>query len=146
MGSILKIRDEYFGNTADSGANFPALQLASERTSAREIIRQRVLVEVERLNARFLDQGKGPRLTRSFILDIQPVSPEARLNRQLRPLSNQLQLLEVGVEIERALAAFAQQRFVMLFDGGQVEELDQELVVTPESEMVFLHLTPLRGG
>ena len=146
MGSILKIKDEYFGTTAVSDMNTPPLQLASERTSAREIIGQRVLAEVEDLNARFLDQGKEPRRTRSFLIDVQPISPEARLNRPLKPLPYQPQLLTVDVEFERALAAFSKQRFVMLFDGGQVEELDQELVITSDSEMVFLHLTPLRGG
>jgi hypothetical protein len=146
MESVLKIRDEYFGITAVSDANIPSLQLASERTSAREIIRQRVLAEVEDLNAHFLDKSKEPRRTRSFIVDVQPISPEARLNRSFRHLPNQPQLLALDVELDRAFTAFSRQRFVMLFDDKQIETLDQELVVTPDSEMIFLHLTPLRGG
>lgn len=146
MVAVLKIRDEYFGTSPGSVVDVPSLRLASERTSAREIIRQRVLSEVEDLNARFLNSKTEPRRTRSFIVDVQPISPEARLNRTVRPNPNEPQVLAFEVELERALTAFSRHRFVMLFDGNQVEELDQELAVTSDSEMIFLHLTPLRGG
>lgn len=146
MGAIIKIKDEYFGTTAVSDENIPPLRLASERTSAREIIVQRVLSEVEDRNSRFLNAKKKARRTRSFIVDVQPTSPEAQLNRPLKPLPEHPHLLDPDLEIERALGAFARQRFVMLFNGRQVEDLDQKLAVTGNSEMVFLHLTPLRGG
>lgn len=146
MGSVLKIRDEYFGTTANPDVNIPSLKLASERASAREIIRERVRAEVEELNAGFLHKCKKPRHTRSLIIDVKPISSEARLNRPVRPYPKKPQPADLEVEIEKALTAFSRQRFVMLFDGKQIEGLDTELVVTPHSEMVFLHLTPLRGG
>lgn len=146
MSALLQIRDEFFGaRTAPCGAVAP-LRLASAQVSAREIIHQRVITEVEELNARFTNDSKKRPRTRSFIVDIQTDSPEARLNRPLMPLHNQPKVLEVDTETERAIAAFARQRFVMLFDNRHVEGLDEELIVTPGSEVVFLHLTPLRGG
>lgn len=106
MSSVLKIRDEYFGTAPASNETTPSLQLPSERISAGDIIRQRVLAEVEDFNARFVNKGKEPRRTRSFIVNVQSTSAEARLNRT-NPIEPQVLVLDA--ELERALTAFSRQ-------------------------------------
>lgn len=145
MVEFLKVIDEYFGSAPEIHGRASTLRLASERTTAREIIFKRLQEEVEEENERILKES-APRRGRSLIVDVQHTSAEARLNPLEKGGSDQTRLLDAEGELQRAFAAFKQQRFVMLFDGKQIEELDTELVVTPHSEMVFLHLTPLRGG
>lgn len=142
MGATLRLRDEYFDSPPDFDCEVPSHELVSERISAREIICQRVRAEVEAQNAQLFDESQR---TRSFIIDIKPDSPEGRLNKAIKPRARQL-LQKADAEIEDALAAFGQQRIVMLFDDRQIEDLDEELTVLANSEVVFLYLTPLRGG
>jgi hypothetical protein len=144
MPAMLNIRDEYFGTPAAGDPLLPSLQLASERVSPREIIRQRVFTEVAEINEARMEHSRGHQRTRSFLIRFEPEAPESRLNTPIVPKKSPL--LDAEEEFARALKAFAANRFVMLFDECQVEGLDDELTVAPESEVTFLHLTPLRGG
>jgi hypothetical protein len=46
----------------------------------------------------------------------------------------------------RALLAFEQNRYFILIDNNQAENLEQEIVLTSQSQVTFLRLTPLVGG
>ena len=48
--------------------------------------------------------------------------------------------------IETALRAFSANRFFLLVDRRQIVDLDAPLPLTPKSTVVFLRLTPLKGG
>jgi hypothetical protein len=48
--------------------------------------------------------------------------------------------------IEIALRAFSANRFFLLVDGRQIIDLDATFLLTPKSSVVFLRLTPLKGG
>ena len=48
--------------------------------------------------------------------------------------------------IETALRAFSANRFFLLVDGRQIVDLDAPFPLTPRSTIVFLRLTPLKGG
>jgi hypothetical protein len=48
--------------------------------------------------------------------------------------------------IETALRAFSANRFFLLVDGRQIVDLDAPFPLTPKSTVVFLRLTPLKGG
>ena len=48
--------------------------------------------------------------------------------------------------IETALRAFAANRFFLLVDRRQIVDLDAPFPLTPKSTVVFLRLTPLKGG
>lgn len=48
--------------------------------------------------------------------------------------------------IETALRAFSANRFFLLVDGRQIVDLDTPFPLTPKSTVVFLRLTPLKGG
>jgi hypothetical protein len=55
-------------------------------------------------------------------------------------------LIDADAEAERAITAYAANRFIMLFNDRQLEGLDEEIALTCDSEVVFLFLTPLKGG
>jgi len=143
MTATLKIVDEYFGARRAGQEPAVALRLASQRVSAREIIAMRVLAEVEEVaNGRY---GDGYRGNKSYLIDVEGSSPEAVLNKRVasRPVAN---TLDAGTEIDRAFTAFASRRFIMLLDDFQIEDLDESVGLKPDSQVVFLYLTPLKGG
>jgi len=145
MGALLKVRDQFFGTGVEADRKGVELSLVSERVSPREIIRQRVFAEVAEINENRMRHTRGHARTRSFLVEVPDDSVEARLNRPLSR-TRKTPLVDAEGELRKALDAFAHNRFVMLFDDRQVEGLEDELTVTPHSEVVFLHLTPLRGG
>jgi hypothetical protein len=111
------------------------LRLASERVSARELIRRRVLHEVEEYNRAQPGYFRGL---------VQPTDAERVLNGyRLREAAKSI---DGEAQCAKALEAFEANGFVMLVDDRQVEELDEELVLRPESEVRFLKLVPLVGG
>ena len=163
METILKIRDEYFGT--DKSEDPPAfdLRLISASTTPAEIIRQRVEDEVDAVNAGNIAEVRTANAliervfqrherTRSFLIDVEQGSAEDQLNtpRSFRSLKAKLRkpakLIEADVEVEKALDAFRQNRIVMLFDDRQVDGLEMPLTVTPDSQVTFIHLMPLKGG
>ncbi|MDJ0850706.1 MAG: hypothetical protein QNK04_20215 [Myxococcota bacterium] len=110
------------------------LTLASERLSARELIERRVREEVERHNRAPTDVYHGL---------VQPEESERLLNgyRLRRP-----DPLAADPLVEAALRAFEANGFVLLLDDRQVEDLDEQLVLTGESLVRFVRLVPLVGG
>lgn len=145
MSVLLRSRDEFFGKDAQARPAIE-LKLASERVSPREIIRQRIFAEVAEVNEQRMSNARRHEQTRSFLVEIEEGSAEHALNRPLPKRRRIGQLLDAEQEFEKALAGFSANRFVMLFDDMQVEGLDDDLTVMPDSEVTFLHLTPLKGG
>lgn len=159
MGAIIKVRDEFFGTKSSEDPATFDLELISAGTTPAEIIRQRVEDEVDAVNAERLARHRQENRfirrsdrTRSFLIDIEPGSVEEKLNRPrgLRGLTAKLKkppkLLDAEPEVKRALEAFGQNRIVMLFNDTQVDDLELPLTVTPNTEVTFIHLSPLRGG
>jgi hypothetical protein len=134
MTAILKIVDQRLGDGKPARRE-ATLRLASERTCAREIIRSRVVMEVDTLNR--VKRAGAP-----------AVPPEAEhwLNAGKSKAWSGLGPLDVQPEIEEAIAAFTARRFIMLLDDRQIDDLDETLGLRPESEVVFVHLRPLKGG
>lgn len=130
----LTVRDE-----TTSGQTLAALelQLASEQTTVRELIRARVHQEVRAHNAK----SAGGR-ERFFGL-VQPDDAERDLNgyrlREPRRIDSDRQ-------IAIALRAFERGQVLLLVDDRQVDELDTEIELTPGSAVSFLKLVPLVGG
>lgn len=140
MPAILRVVDERFSATP-TRMQALELRLASERVSAREILRRRVEAEVKALNDRKWTQlGQ----TRSLLVAPDAGSAEAILNAPRQPASGPQ--VDVEAEITRAINAFSAGRFLMLLDDRQLETLDQEVGLRPDSEVVFLYITPLKGG
>ena len=100
----------------------------------RDIIHTRVREEVAKANA------GGEREFRTLV---QPVGAEVTLNGYRLPRGR---TIDWRRQAEKAEEAFARNGFFVLVDGRQVEDLDEELELTADSEIRFVKLTPLVGG
>jgi hypothetical protein len=110
------------------------LEVSGERITVRDLIRQRVWHEVEEYNRRKPDTFRGL---------VQPTDSERTLNgyRLKQPRA-----IDATTQLAKALDAFQGNRIVMLVDDRQVESLDEEIAVRPNTRVSFLRLTPLVGG
>lgn len=140
MAALLKLVDEDFGTPVEARRPAGELRLASQRVCARTIIAERVTQEVALLN----EQTRGTMAQRSFIIALDPQSPELALNpaSPRRPGRRR----DAATEIARACAAFEQRRFLLLVDDRQLDGLDDEIGFADGAEVVFLKLSPLKGG
>jgi hypothetical protein len=130
MQAVLKIWDETPGQGKRAAAE---LKLASERVTAAELIRRRVEAEVEAHNEKAGAVFQGL---------IQPSDSERVLNGYKLKKRRKL---DPENQVKVALEAF-QSTFILLFDDRQIEDPDEYVVITPDSEAVFLKLVPLVGG
>ena len=104
------------------------------RPTLRDLIRTRVREEVARYNA-----GPGGR----FNGLVRPTDAEEDANgyRLRKP-----RRLDWEQQASVAEEAFGRNGFFVIVGDRQVDDLDEELELTPETEIRFLRLTPLVGG
>jgi hypothetical protein len=131
MGAVsVRVRDE-----RSPGRAVGELELTLERrTTLRDLIRTRVREEVARYNS----------------------SPGERFNGLVRPTdaeedANGYHLrkprrLDWEQQARVAEEAFGRNGYFVIVGDRQVDDLDEELELTPETEIRFLRLTPLVGG
>jgi hypothetical protein len=131
MSVVLNTVDQVLGAARSAG---PQLSFPAERITARQILRTRVLMEVERYNS----SAPG----RAFSL-INPAPEEQALNGPHRP---ERRKLNPDRQVEAAIDAIRKGRIIIMFNGERVRDIDAPLLVTPVSEARFLRLVPLVGG
>ena len=131
MTAILTIRDE--SSTGETLLEL-ALNVSGERITVRDLIRQRVWHEVEEYNRRKPDTFRGL---------VQPTDSERTLNgyRLKHPRA-----IDATAQLAKAIDAFHGNRIIVLVDDRQVESLDDEITLEPNTRVSFLRLTPLVGG
>ena len=139
MGVSVRIVDEHFGK---SKLSIFDLQVPTETVSMREIITRRVEEEVAHVNHMKNNPERIKAEHRMFLAGLTKRSPEVLLNKSKRPEKS----IDAAVAVTTALAAFEAGNFFVLFNDKQYEKLDDEVRLTPNSEVVFLRLTPLIGG
>lgn len=148
------------------------MTFAAPTVTARELIRTRVALEVERLLAELRDQHTEAARRNAEIAErmksflVIPSAAERRLNGERGaygpgsrgfPLSGapgaygrdaRAARLDDDVEAlaDSAVAAFERGRFYLLVDDRQVTDLDEVLGLAETSNVTFLRLTPLQGG
>jgi hypothetical protein len=132
MSVVLKTVDQVLGAPLAEG---PQLTFEVGSITARELVRARVELEVERYNSNAPQSGTVSLVT--------PAPEERELNGARRAPRR---LLNAERQIEVALEAVRKGRVIILFNGAQVSDLDAPLLVTPVSEARFLKLVPLVGG
>ena len=110
------------------------LELVSERISLRELIRRRVQAEVEAYNRATPEYFHGL---------VQPTDAERMLNGYRLKQRRQL---DWKAQCDKALDGFGCNGFFVLFEGRQLESLDEEIVIGPGAEVRFIKLVPLVGG
>ena len=133
MLTKLLIRDETTASLGKAEHTF-TVHVSGETISVRELIRQRVYQEVEEFNKR------QPAVFRMLV---QPNDTEQTLNgfKFHKP-----RLVDPETQYERAIGAFQGNGFIILVDNRQVEDLETEIPLYPETSVTFLKLIPLVGG
>ena len=131
MATTLTVYDETTSGERTAGVT---LDLPEPTISARELIRARVFEEVKRHNQT---------LTLRFQGLIQPSDTERELNGYRFRQPRQLDWHE---QARTALEAFERNGFILLVDDRQIETLEEEIRVKPETVVSFLKLMPLVGG
>ena len=131
MAATLTIHDE--SATGETLLEL-TLHLSAERITVRDLIRQRVWHEVEEYNRRKPDTFRGL---------VQPTDSERTLNgyRLKQPRA-----IDASTQLAKAIDAFQRNQIIMLVDDRQVESLDEEIILGPNTRVSFLRLTPLVGG
>jgi hypothetical protein len=134
MSMTLKIRDETTFNLGGDEDRGFTLDVLDEHITVRELIRACVYREVRDYN---LDQPEY------FHGLVQPSDAERSLNgfkmrsrRRIDPVR----------QFELAKRAFYTNGFILLVDDRQVDELEDEIEIRPDTTVTFLKLVPLVGG
>ena len=133
MLTSLKISDLTTASIGKPEHTF-TVHVTGETITARELIRLRVFQEVETYNQE---------LPRAFRMLVQPSEAERTLNgfKFSRPRH-----VDPQAQFEKAIEAFEGNGFLVLVDDRQVEGLDEEIPLRPETSVSFLKLVPLVGG
>jgi len=141
MGINILITDEHFGK---SKLSIFELEYPSEKVTIREIITRRVEEEVVRVTHMQQNPKHIKAEHRMFLAGLTKLSPEVLLN----PVSEtkRVKSINAAEAVRTALKAFAAGKYFVLFNDRQYENLDEEITLTPNSEVTFLRLTPLQGG
>ena len=133
MLTKLLIRDETTASLGKTEHTF-TVHVSGEKISVRELIRQRVYQEVEEFN------NRQPAVFRMLV---QPNDTERTLNgfKFHKP-----RLVDPETQYQKATQAFEGNGFIVLVDDRQIESLDTEIPLYPETSITFLKLVPLVGG
>src|SRR5262249_24403389 len=107
------------------------LNVSADRITVRDLIRQRVRHEVEEYNRSKPDTFRGL---------VQPTDSERTLNgyRLRHPRA-----IDGDAQLAKAIDAIAGNQIIMFVDDRQVESLDEEIILRPDTRVSFLRLTPL---
>jgi hypothetical protein len=134
MSTTLKIRDETAVGLGGEGDRDFTLDVPDEKITVRELIRARVANEVRDYNLSQPEYFHGL---------VQPSDAERSLNgfkmRKVRTIDPEKQF-------ELAKRAFYSNGFILLIDDRQVDELEEEIEIGPDTTVTFLKLVPLVGG
>jgi hypothetical protein len=131
MATTITVRDETI--TGNSVSAFP-VELLTERVTVRELIRSRVYQEVGDYNRRTPEYFRGL---------VQPTDAEQTLNGYKVRKARQL---DWKAQFDKAIEAFQRNQFFILVDDKQVDELEDEVTLTPDTRVSFVKLVPLVGG
>lgn len=136
MSITLMVRDE--SATGESYQELP-IEFATDRITVRDLIRERVRQEVDAFNRR-----QGEQVFRGLV---QPTDTERVLNgRRMEYRLKAPRTIDWEEQFERAVEAFGRSGFFVLVGDRQVESLEQELLVEPDTRVSFVKLVPLVGG
>ncbi|TDO95377.1 hypothetical protein [Marinomonas balearica] len=131
MGFALNIQDE---TTSGDVINSTIIQFPAEIVSVRTLIETRVAAEVEKYREQKQEEFFGL---------VRPKDAEEELNGfRLKKVKT----INLEEQKKVALQAFQTNGFFLLVNDKQLIELDDEIVITPKSRVVFLKLIPLVGG
>lgn len=120
--------------TSGSRYEAPPLDLEADRLTVGEFIALRVRAEVRRYN----NAADG-----RFYGLVQPSDVERMVNG---PAERRFRPIDADRQVQVALEAFREGRFLVLLPEGQAEGLDEMVILRDGDEVGFLRLVPLVGG
>jgi hypothetical protein len=127
---------------ADWSVPFPPdLQDGGDNLTLRELIARIVAAEVEKFNARQIENQTFRALTEKQIADAAAKGKVDMGGRDHPP-----QHVEKEQAIATALTAFEDGLYIVVLDGEEQKELDKEVFIQPDSRVTFIRLTMLAGG
>jgi hypothetical protein len=131
MAAMLTVHDE---RATGERTHSVTLSFPTERLTVRDLIRERIYQEVQDYNLKEGEYFNGL---------VEPSDAEKTLNGfKLRKQRK----IDWEEQFARALDAFERNGFFILVGDRQAERLDEELVVSGETEVSFVKLVPLVGG
>ncbi|QDT27313.1 hypothetical protein Enr10x_26300 [Gimesia panareensis] len=129
--TTLTIRDESMNGKITGELT---LEFLTETITVRELIRSRVYQEVKDFNARRPEHFRGL---------VQPTDTEATLNGFKLKQRRELDWHE---QFDKVVEAFERNQVLILVNDHQSESLDEEITLSPQTNITFLKLTLLVGG
>lgn len=141
MGISVRIIDEQFGK-----AKTPIFDILypTESLTVRDFITRRVEKEVAHVNSMKRDPERISAEHRMFLAGLTKMSPEILLNGKSKNPARKF--VDVHRAVDLALLSYMKGEYFLIYDNKQVEDLNEILLLKPDSEAVFLRLTPLIGG
>jgi len=130
MPSVRMIDETTLGGRFEA----PALELESGRLAVRDLISLRVRAEIRRYN----NDRKA-----TFYGLVQPADIKSLIDG---PSKRSFRPIDADKQVDVALKAFREQRFVVLLPDRQAEDLDEVITLGEGDEVSFLRLVPLVGG
>jgi hypothetical protein len=131
--ATLTIRDETTFSFGGDDQGY-ALDVPTEHLTVRELIRARVYQEVREYNLRQPEYFRGL---------VQPSGAERTLNGFKVPRRRRI---DPEKQFAKAIESFYRNGFMILVNDQQVDELEEEIEVSPDTTVTFLKLVPLVGG
>lgn len=111
------------------------IDFLTEQITLRNLIKSRVYQEVKDANAKRSISG-----TAIFALS----ATEAMLNEMKKP--REFKPIEFQPEYDKAIDAFLKGRYFVLVDKHQPADLDEMIVLRPDTKLNFIKLVLLAGG
>jgi hypothetical protein len=134
MSTTLQVRDETTFSLAGHEENSFELDVSESRITVRELIRARVASEVGDYNTSQPEYFRGL---------VQPTDAERSLHGFKMPGRRRI---DPEKQFVLAIKAFNSNGFIVLVDDRQVDDLEDEIRITPDTAVTFLKLVPLVGG
>jgi hypothetical protein len=128
---VVKMKDK---TTAGKVTGEIDIKFARSKITVRELIEARVHAEVERYNNKLPEYFQGL---------VQPTHAEKTINGFKM---KEKKKVDAEKQVYIALDAFQRNGYFLLIDKYQPDNLDQEITITPTTDVSFLKLTPLVGG
>lgn len=144
----VQVRNRLFGQPNVEIPNV-ALDLLHETLSVRDLITRTVTEQIQDLllNHHWDEAKTRETLARQYLTDHE-IAEQAEQGavRVLPTKIGKIPNINTGEEVQKALTAFQKRIYLIVVDGYQPAELDEDLTLKPTSKITFLRLTPLVGG
>jgi hypothetical protein len=113
-----------------------SLQIANETLTVADLIKLKVENEIDCQNLKIEKNNQGYQHQTEDILNKNNSSYNSVKNKTL----------DAEAQIYRAWEAYKNNQIIVMIDNRQTEALEEEILVSPETQVSFIRLTQLVGG